>query len=76
MVRIPNDVEAAVLSFFREMDGDQVLGVFNLSAHEVTVRLTEHPLGSSGTDALRGGAVDLSRPLTLPAWGYRVVSSG
>ena len=38
--------------------------------------LTEHPLGSSGTDALSGDAVDLSRPLTLPAWGYRVITSG
>jgi DNA-binding protein Fis len=76
MVRIPNDVDAAVLSFFREMDGDQVLGVFNLSAEEVTVSLTEHPLGSSGTDALSGDVVDLARPLTLPAWGYRVITSG
>ena len=75
MVRIPNDVEAAVLSFFREMDGDQVLGVFNLSPEEVTVSLTEHPLGPSGTDALSGDAVDLTRPLTLPAWGYRVITS-
>jgi hypothetical protein len=53
-----------------------VLGVVNLSAEEVTVSLTQHPLGSSATDALSGDAVDLSRPLTLPAWGYRVITSG
>jgi glycosidase len=75
MVRVPNDREEAVLSFFREMDGDQVLGVFNLSAEEVTVSLTEHPLGSSAVDALSGDLVDLSGSLTVPAWGYRVVTS-
>ena len=63
-----------MLSFFREMDGDQVLAVFNLSPTEVTVSLAEHPLVASGPDALRGDAVDLTAPLTLPPWGYRVVT--
>ena len=80
MVRIPNDVEAAVLSFFREMDGDQVLGVFNLSAEEVTVSLTQHPLGSSATDALSGDAVDLCETadvagVGLPRDHLRLVAS-
>ena len=74
MVRIANDREAAVLSFFREMDGDLVLAVFNLSPTEVTVGLAEHPLVAPAHDALRGDTVDLTAPLTLPPWGYRVVT--
>ena len=49
-----------MLSFFREMDGDLVLGVFNLSPTEVTVSLAEHPLVASAHDALSGDAVDLT----------------
>ena len=74
MVRIANDREAAVLSFFREMDGDLVLAVFNLSPTEVTVGLADHPLVASAHDALGGDTVDLTALLTLPPWGYRVVT--
>lgn len=76
MVQVRNDGETAVLSFFRRQDADLVVGVFNLSAAEVSVTLGERPPLSGAVDALRGGPVDLDAPTTLPAWGYLVAVAG
>ncbi len=76
MVRIGNSREAAVLSFFRRQGDDLLVGVSNLSAADATVTLGERPDVAGAVDALRGGLVDLTTPVTLPAWGYPVVRPG
>ena len=50
MVRVPNDQEAAVLSFVREHEDDAVFAVFNFSAQQRTVAF--------GTGPQRGAYVD------------------
>lgn len=77
MVRVPNDAESAVLSFVREMDGDRVFGAFNFTPSEQTVVLGNGPQAGSWADAFDAEtAVDLERgqQLTLPPWGYRVLT--
>lgn len=76
MVRVPNDQESAVLSFVRAHDDDVVLAVLNLSARERTVGFGEGPHHGTFTDAFSGASqrVDATTSLTLPAWGYRVLT--
>jgi glycosidase len=75
MVRVPNSMESAVLSFVREQDGDRVLGAFNLSPEDRTVVLGDGPQAGDWADAFTGEPVTLERDqdLTIPAWGYRVL---
>lgn len=75
MVRVPNDAESEVLSFVRRVDDDRVFGAFNFTAHEKSVLLGHGPQPGTWTDAFTGEQVELARdqPLTLPAWGYRVL---
>lgn len=74
MVRIANSEEAAVLSFFREQDGDLVIAAFNFSPDPVTVTLGDHPPARAEVDVLTGDAVDLKESLFFPGWGYVVLA--
>jgi cyclomaltodextrinase / maltogenic alpha-amylase / neopullulanase len=75
MIRIFNDRQDKILSFFREKNGDRIISVFNFSNTEITVKLdSKYHIGTYkkllGTDPyeLKGDDV-----ITLPAWGYTVL---
>jgi len=76
MIRVPNSNESAVLSFVRAQEDDVVLAVFNLSSEEQTVSFGDGPHHGAYTDAFSGESmtVGASTSLTLPAWGYRVLT--
>lgn len=77
MVRVPNDAESKVLSFVRAVSGDRVFGAFNFTAEPVTVQLGDGPQPGAWADAFTGEPVSLAAngPMTLPAWGHRVLTS-
>jgi glycosidase len=75
MVRVPNSDETSVLSFVRAVEGDRVFAAFNFSGSEQTVTLGDGPQAGEWADAFDGTAVTLAQdePITLPAWGWRVL---
>ncbi|MEP7333978.1 MAG: alpha-amylase family glycosyl hydrolase [Terracoccus sp.] len=77
MVRVPNDAESSVLSFVRAVDDDRVFGAFNLTAEETTVVLGDGPQRGDWVDAFTGEPATLTtgQPMTLPAWGHRVLTT-
>lgn len=76
MVRVPNSDESAVLSFVRAHPDDTVFAVFNLSPREQHVTFGVGPHHGTYTDAFSGesSTVDASTAMTLPAWGWRVLT--
>ena len=76
MVRVPNTDESTVLSFVRAHDDDVVFAVVNFSAEEQVVTFGEGPHHGRYTDAFSEETVsfDSSTSLTMPPWGYRVLT--
>jgi len=78
MVRIYSDQMAKIISFAREKNGDKVLPVINFSDRPVTVTLkSKHHTGTyrelfTGKEYVLTGDDTLS----LPAWGYLVLTQG
>lgn len=75
MVRVYNDSQDKIISFYREMNGNKVLPIFNFSNETVNVTLntkfaadTYTELFSKKTYKLQG-----NDPIELPAWGYIVL---
>ena len=75
MVRIFNDQPAAVISFSRMKDQDQVIPVINFTGRPLTVILHAKYHTGSYTDLFTGQAYELKGEdvLSLPAWGYLVL---
>lgn len=75
MVRVYNDSQDKIISFYREMNENKVLPIFNFSNETVNVTLntkfaadTYTELFSKKTHKLQG-----NDPIELPAWGYIVL---
>lgn len=75
MVRVYNDSQDKIISFYREMNENKVLPIFNFSNETVNVTLntkfaadTYTELFSKKTYKLQG-----NDPIELPAWGYIVL---
>ena len=76
MVRIYNDKMDRVISFAREKNGDRVLPVINFSEQPTTVQLNSKYFAGVYTELFSGKEYTLSGDdtLTLPAWGYLVLT--
>lgn len=75
MVRVYNDSQDKIISFYREMNENKVLPIFNFSNETVKAKLntkfaadTYTELFSKKTYKLQG-----NDPIELPAWGYIVL---
>ena len=76
MVRVYNDQQDKVVSFYREKEGNKVLAVFNFSDKPLTVTLnTKHETGTY-VDLFSGKQVEIKGDdkLNLKPWGYAVFS--
>jgi glycosidase len=76
MIDVPNSAPNDVLSFVRTDDHDKVFAVFNFSAKPQTVRFAGGPYAGSYTDFATGRRENVvaDTAMTLPAWGYRVLT--
>lgn len=76
MYQVINTHPQQVFSFFRERDGDKVFVALNLSAEARTVTFTGPHHHGAYRDFATGAAVtvDAATEMTLPAWGWRVLS--
>lgn len=63
-------VPEEVLAFTREVEGNKVLALFNLSTEEQTINLPTELQGAYVD--MDGAENELGEAFTLPAWGYRV----
>ena len=76
MVRVYNDQQDKVVSFYREKEGNKVLAAFNFSDKPVAVTLkTKHETGTYA-DLFSGNQVEIKGEdlLQLKPWGYVVYS--
>ena len=76
MVRVYNDQQDKIVSFYREKEGNKVLAAFNFSDKPVSVTLkTKHETGTY-TDLFSGKKVEIKGEdlLQLKPWGYAVYS--
>ena len=76
MVRVYNDQQDKVVSFYREKEGNKVLAAFNFSDKPVAVTLkTKHETGTYA-DLFTGKQVEIKGEdlLQLKPWGYAVFS--
>jgi glycosidase len=76
MYQVINTSPQQVFSFFREKDGDKVFVAMNLSAEPKTVTFSGPHHHGDYRDFASGEpvTVDGSTEMTLPAWGWRVLS--
>lgn len=76
MYQVVNTAPAKVFSFFREQDGDKVFVALNLSgeAQSVTFAGPHHHGGYADFATGEAVTVDGSTEMTLPAWGWRVLT--
>ncbi len=74
MVKVPNDMETAVLSFVRAQGEDGVFGVFNFTGSHRTVTFGAGPQEGPWVDAFDGSPLRgrAGQRLDLAAWGWRV----
>ncbi len=74
MIKVPNDVEARVLSFVRQNERDSVFAVLNFSDVPQTVTFGDGPHQGTWTEYFSGSAAtfDATTRLRLEPWGYRV----
>ena len=76
MTKLDNDQPSQLFSWVRQVEGNQVVGLFNFSPKPVTAHLTDahgagrySEFGTGREVALMSGST-----VTLPAWGYRLLS--
>ena len=74
MIKVPNSVEAKVLSFVRRNEHEKIFVVLNLSPEPQTVSFGESLYHGAYTDYFSGESVELgaSLRLVLEPWEYRV----
>lgn len=75
MIRIVNDKQDKVISFYREKNGDAVLPLFNFSDEEVTVTLDTKYFQGNYTDLFSKEKVSVKDKytITLKPWGYKIL---
>lgn len=75
MIRVVNNQQEKVISFYRESNGDAVLPIFNFSGDEVTVNLNTQYFGGSYTDLFSGQKMVIKGQSTfkLKPWDYKVL---
>ncbi|MEO1968773.1 MAG: alpha-amylase family glycosyl hydrolase [Sphingomonadaceae bacterium] len=76
MSKLDNDQPAQLFSWIRHVDGNTVVGLFNLSPKPVTAHLTDAHGAGRYREFGTGKEVVLASGSTvsLPAWGYRLLS--
>ena len=78
MHKVENSAPEQLLAWVRQEDGNKVLGLFNMSGKPVSATFSDGlPLGHY-KDFATGEAVSIGASYTveLPAWGYRLLSTG
>lgn len=75
MIRIVNDKQDKVVSFYREKNADAVLPLFNFSDEEVTVTLDTKYFQGNYTDLFSKEKVSVmdKYTITLKPWGYKIL---
>lgn len=78
MNKVENDKPKQLFAWVRQSGENKVLGLFNLSAEPVTAKLADALPAGSYTEFGTGKTVTISAgdTVTLPAWGYRLLSRG
>ncbi|GGD50468.1 alpha-amylase family glycosyl hydrolase [Croceicoccus pelagius] len=78
MSQVVNDKPQQLFAWVRQEDGNKVVGLFNLSAKPVSAKLTDALAAGTYTEFRSGESVTIKDGDTveLPAWGYRLLSSG
>lgn len=62
-----------VMGFVREVEGNRVIGIFNLSAENQAIEITNKSIYGSYSDYFSGKAYDINNePLKLSPWEYLV----
>ncbi|HEX7645287.1 MAG TPA: alpha-amylase family glycosyl hydrolase [Burkholderiaceae bacterium] len=74
LVRAHTTNDKAVFAFTRSKDGNEVIGIFNLSSKPQTVTIADKTMAGGFTDPISGTGVVLHSPLKLKLmpWEYRV----
>lgn len=78
MQQVVNDKPKQLFAWVRQKDGNKVVGLFNLSPQPVTATLADALAEGTYTEFRTGQSAPLKAgdTVTLPAWGYRLMSSG
>ena len=73
-VRVHTGNDGAVFAFTRSKDGNEVVGIFNLSNKAQAAKIDDPSVAGNFTDPVGGKAVRLpaSSKLTLKPWEYRI----
>ena len=74
MIRVVNDKQDKIISFYRESNGDAVLPIFNFSNEEITVKLDTKYLQGNYTELFSKEKTALkdSYTLQLKPWEYKI----
>jgi len=72
--RIKTRNDAAIFAFSRAKEGNEVIGIFNLSNKKQVFTSTDKGLAGKYVDPFSGSAValDVKKPIELKPWEYRV----
>ena len=78
MIRIVNDKQDKIVSFYREKNGDAVLSLFNFSNEEITVTLETKYIQGTYKELFSKEKVEPKDKytVTLKPWGYKVLVKG
>ena len=78
MHKVENSAPEQLFSWVRQDEGNKVLGLFNMSDRPVTATFDDRLPNGRYIDFASGEAIaiDAATTITLPAWGYRLLSSG
>jgi glycosidase len=78
MEKLDSDKPKQLFGWVRKQDGNHVVGLFNLSATQVSAKLTDAHAAGEYKAFGSGEAVTLKdgNTVDLPAWGFRLLSRG
>lgn len=76
MIRVVNDKQDKIISFYRESNGDAVLPIFNFSNEEITVKLDTKYLQGNYVDVFSNKEIDIKDDfiITLKPWDYKILN--
>ncbi|MGE5952098.1 MAG: alpha-amylase family glycosyl hydrolase [Qipengyuania vulgaris] len=78
MQKVENSAPEQLLAWVRQEDGNKVLGLFNMSDRPLAATFSDGLPQGRYTDFATGRpvAIEAGHTVKLPAWGYRLLSSG
>ena len=78
MHKVENSAPEQLFAWVRQEDGNKVLGLFNMSGKPLGATFSDGLPEGEYTDFATGEPVTIGEghEVTLPAWGYRLLSSG